>query len=308
MAESAGIMSGAFFVSKGDLLKWLNEFFHAGYSKVEECASGAIHCMILDSIYPGKVKLEKVNFNAKFDYEFTSNFKVLQAVFAEQGIKKYVDVDKLVKAKYQDNLEFLQWIKNFWDSKYNGEPYDAAARKDAAMKAYAKGRKFPAAGGAAPAAAHKATPATGAAAGSKIGAVKPAPKAAPAESKRPAPAAAKPTSAKPAAASSGADEAKVAELNAKLTKLRLTIEGLEKERNFYFGKLREVEIMCQTEPEVDAATKSKVLEILYATDNEDFEAPADGAAAATEDAPAEEAPAEDYQEAAPEEENADETF
>ena len=31
------------------------------------------------------------------------------------------------------------------------------------------------------------------------------------------------------------DAAQVAELNSRLTKLRVTIEGLEKERNFYFG-------------------------------------------------------------------------
>jgi RP/EB family microtubule-associated protein len=34
-----------------------------------------------------------------------------------------------MKAKYQDNLEMLQWIKRFFDLNYNGAPYDAAGRR-----------------------------------------------------------------------------------------------------------------------------------------------------------------------------------
>lgn len=29
----------------------------------------------------------------------------------------------------QDNLEFLQWFKRFWDSNYPGGEYDAVARR-----------------------------------------------------------------------------------------------------------------------------------------------------------------------------------
>lgn len=34
-----------------------------------------------------------------------------------------------MKAKYQDNLEMLQWIKRYFDLNYNGAPYDALARR-----------------------------------------------------------------------------------------------------------------------------------------------------------------------------------
>jgi len=34
-----------------------------------------------------------------------------------------------MKAKYQDNLEMLQWIKRFFDLNYNGAPYDALGRR-----------------------------------------------------------------------------------------------------------------------------------------------------------------------------------
>jgi hypothetical protein len=48
----SGIMDPAFFVGKVVLLKWLNDFFDAGYSKVEQTCTGAMHCQIMDAIYP----------------------------------------------------------------------------------------------------------------------------------------------------------------------------------------------------------------------------------------------------------------
>ena len=75
----------------------------------------------------------------------------------------------------------------------------------------------------------------------------------------------------------GDADAKIAEQTQKIAKLRLAVEGLEKERDFYFAKLREIEVMCQEEAPVEAGTlKEKILEILYKTDDEEFEAPQDG--------------------------------
>ena len=36
-----------------------------------------------------------------------------------------VDVDKLIKQKFQDNFEFLQWFKKFFDANYTWVEYDA---------------------------------------------------------------------------------------------------------------------------------------------------------------------------------------
>ena len=38
-----------------------------------------------------------------------------------------------MKAKYQDNLEMLQWIKRYFDLNYNGSPYDALNRRKGAQ-------------------------------------------------------------------------------------------------------------------------------------------------------------------------------
>lgn len=49
----------------------------------------------MDAIYPGTFNLSKVKWNAKFDYEFVENYKVLQNAFDKNGIKKHIDVSKI---------------------------------------------------------------------------------------------------------------------------------------------------------------------------------------------------------------------
>lgn len=84
-------------------------------NKIEQLGSGAVYCQIFDVIHPGKIAISKVNWKAKNDYEFISNLKILQSGFDKVGIKRYVEVEKLAKAKYQDNLEFIQWLKRYYD-------------------------------------------------------------------------------------------------------------------------------------------------------------------------------------------------
>lgn len=35
-----------------------------------------------------------------------------------------IPVDKLIKGKFQDNFEFVQWFKKFFDANYDGKEYD----------------------------------------------------------------------------------------------------------------------------------------------------------------------------------------
>ena len=45
------------------------------------------------------------------------------------------------------------------------------------------------------------------------------------------------------------------------------MEGLEKERDFYFGKLRDIEVHCQEEEDAPAGSViDKIKAILYATE------------------------------------------
>lgn len=51
-----------------------------------------------------------------------------------------------------------------------------------------------------------------------------------------------------------------------LNELKATVDGLEKERDFYFGKLRDIEVICQEMEEQNSPIVQKILDILYATE------------------------------------------
>ena len=114
------MMEGAYFVSKSVILDWMNTDFQLQLTKIEQCATGAVYCHIIDKLYPGTFLFKKVNWKAKSDYEYVENYKILQTAFKKNGIKKIIDVEKLTKAKYQDNLEMCQWMKRYYDLHYNG--------------------------------------------------------------------------------------------------------------------------------------------------------------------------------------------
>lgn len=133
--EALGVTGGAYFVGRGELLRWINELTSLNYTKIEQTANGVLACHVFDALFPGEVRLEKVNFNARQHYEFVHNYKVLQAAFNRLNLKKQIDVEKLIKGKYQDNLEFMQWVKAFFDSHASEDAlqYDGRARREAIL-------------------------------------------------------------------------------------------------------------------------------------------------------------------------------
>lgn len=154
----------------------------------------------------------------------------------------------------QDNLEFLQWSKRYWDQYFPGHEYDAVARRKAG-------------GGPGPSSAPAPVQSTGRT--STSGARKPAP-----ATSRAAP--------RTAAAVGGGVAAGGAALSALRQENEMhkeAIAGLEKERDFYFSKLRDIELLIQqaieADPELDKEEDGLIKQIqaiLYSTE-EGFEIP-----------------------------------
>lgn len=76
------------------------------------------------------VALNKVNWKAKHDYEYVNNFKLLQQSFTKLGLTKPIEIEKLTKCKYQDNLEFLQWFRKYLDNHFIPKDYDPVSKRN----------------------------------------------------------------------------------------------------------------------------------------------------------------------------------
>merc|ERR1719204_524706 len=181
-------------------------------------------------LFPACLSLKKIKFDAKHEHEFIHNFKALQNSFKKMGVDKVIPVERLVKGRFQDNFEFVQWFKKFFDANYQGDEYDGAHAR-----------------------AQVGAP-------SKVGTSKPG-----------------------GAGGSSQYKRQVEELNEKLITMEQSLESLERERDFYFEKLRDIELMITNiageEAETPAAPNSelgqmskKILDVLYAT-TDGFEVP-----------------------------------
>uniref|UniRef100_K7FHT3 Microtubule-associated protein RP/EB family member 1 n=1 Tax=Pelodiscus sinensis TaxID=13735 RepID=K7FHT3_PELSI len=242
-------------LSRHDMLAWINESLQLALTKIEHlCSAGAAYCQFMDMLFPGSVALKKVKFQAKLEHEYIQNFKILQAGFKRMGVDKIIPVDKLVKGKFQDNFEFVQWFKKFFDAKYNGKEHDPVAAPHGPETAVVapvlnKPKKALSSGTAGPQ-RPIVTQRTPSAPKTGTGMVKKAP--------------------------GGIAEDESAELiQQQINVLKLTVEDLEKERDFYFGKLRNIELICQENEGESDPVLQRIVEILYATD-EGFVIPDEG--------------------------------
>ncbi|XP_014207243.1 microtubule-associated protein RP/EB family member 1 isoform X3 [Copidosoma floridanum] len=245
-------------LSRHDMLAWVNDCLQSSFGKIEELCTGAAYCQFMDMLFPNSVPLKRVKFKTNLEHEYIQNFKLLQAGFKKMNVDKVIPVDKLIKGRFQDNFEFLQWFKKFFDANYDGREYEAfEARGCISLGSGVDGSHNVSNSHLVPLAQ------------------KPIMQQKHIQQRTPIPRQqminkVQPTRVQPKVGGIGArgDSGKVEELNSQLMDLKMTVDGLEKERDFYFGKLRDIEVMCQecdnseTPPIVQ-----KILEVLYATED-----------------------------------------
>lgn len=232
--------------SRNDYLNWVNESLLMNLTKIEQLCTGAVYCQFMDQLFPGSIALKKIKFNSNLEHEYINNFKALQGSFNKAGVDKVIPIEKLVTGKYMDNFEFVQWFKKLFDANYDGEPYDALEARG----------------------------------GIQVGTKK---QIQPSRNTRQPPMTRRVQSGvRPGSTGMRVTKSNdaIAELETQIAEMRVQVESLEKERDFYYGKLRQIEMHCQEKEEemgeLDDGPAgqliSTVLEVLYAKEA-GFEAP-----------------------------------
>ncbi|KAM9845137.1 microtubule-associated protein RP/EB family member 2 isoform 2-T2 [Aulostomus maculatus] len=249
-------------MSRHDITAWVNDILCLNYTKVEQLSSGAAYCQFMDLLFPGCINLKKVKFQAKLEHEYIHNFKLLQASFKRMNVDKIIPVEKLVKGRFQDNLDFIQWFKKFFDANYDGKDYDPVAARqgqdaipppDPGEQIFNLPKKSHHAASSPTAGASRSTSTT--------------PKSSTPTS-RPSSAKKIPATSTPAKGEKEL-EAQVTHLTEQVNTLKLALEGVEKERDYYFSKLREVELLCQEQDEENASFVNRLMEVLYASEEQE---------------------------------------
>uniref|UniRef100_A0A803NAJ6 Microtubule-associated protein RP/EB family member 1C n=1 Tax=Chenopodium quinoa TaxID=63459 RepID=A0A803NAJ6_CHEQI len=270
MASNIGNMDSAYFVGRSEILSWINSTLHLNLSKVEEAASGAVQCQLMDAAHPGIVPMHKVNFEAKNEYDMIQNYKVLQDVFNKLKITKHIEVNKLIKGRPLDNLEFMQWMKKYFDSVNGGlfhrlkeilvdnaklliifvnDSYNPVERREGRKSGKEVVRKS----------ANLQVSAKLNTSSNKSHS---------SHSNRRADMCSTNTNNQSLRAAKPSSTTAVSVYEEQITELKLSVDSLEKERDFYFSKLRDIEILCQT-PEIEnSPIVAAMQKILYATDDE----------------------------------------
>ncbi|CAF0846522.1 unnamed protein product [Rotaria sp. Silwood1] len=262
-------------LSRNDILQWINTALEANFTKIEDLCTGAAYCQFMEMMFPGAIgtRSKRVKWNTKLEHEYINNFKVLQEYFKALTVDKIVPVEKLVKGKFQDNFEFVQWFKKFFDANYTAaHDYDPVAARDGQPLGNGKtsgagsGIRAPPASRPPPVAPVRAAPPV----------AKPPVTTKPMQQHQQK---ISPSTHRPAGAGHHVDphhglhsnenirlQQEIDTLQDIVQQHAAQIAGLEKERDFYYQKLRDVEVICQ-EPECESLPQiQKILEILYATE------------------------------------------
>lgn len=129
-------------MSRHDMLEWVNNTVNGNHKKIEELCSGksktvlrnsirflmhfnsfsgVAYCQMMELLFPNCIGAKRIKLNAKLEHEFLTNLKLFQAAFIKLNFDKSVPIDRLIKGKFQDNFEFLQWFKKFFDTHSAGK-------------------------------------------------------------------------------------------------------------------------------------------------------------------------------------------
>ncbi|KAL0421891.1 UNVERIFIED_CONTAM: Microtubule-associated protein RP/EB family member 1B [Sesamum latifolium] len=215
MASNIGMMDSAYFVGRNEILSWINARLQLNFTRVEEAASGAVQCQMMDMTYPGVVPMHKVT--TSIVYFSFRNVRIVLGV-TDISLWNYDPVERRSKGGKERSIKGSQ--KNHKSLQTNNSVNSSSSEGDyTALRRCTSAKQ------------------------GKSGAV----------------------------ASGVNPSLEIKALTKEVSDLKQSVEGLEKERDFYYEKLREIEVLCQSPELEDNPVVVEIKKILYAAEEEEEE-------------------------------------
>jgi RP/EB family microtubule-associated protein len=102
-------------LGRSELLTWVNKTVESDYIKIEDLSDGVGFCQIIDAFFKNISKeMNSLKLNAINEIELKQkNLYLLNTLLGKAGCIKHIDPNKLSKGLFSTNLEFLQFLFDF---------------------------------------------------------------------------------------------------------------------------------------------------------------------------------------------------
>ena len=102
-------------LGRSELLNWVNKTVESDYIKIEDLSDGVGFCQIIDAFFKNISKeMNGLKLNAINEIELKhKNLCLLNSLLGKAGCIKHIDPNKLSKGLFSTNLEFLQFLFDF---------------------------------------------------------------------------------------------------------------------------------------------------------------------------------------------------
>ncbi|GAB1607351.1 microtubule-associated protein RP/EB family member 1-like [Argonauta hians] len=110
---------------KKDIIDFIRKYINPKLERIEELNTGYDLCFAMFLLFPHSIKVSEVKFGPNLSISARhSNFKRLQNAFNSVGMEKNFPMESMMRGNFQDNFYFGQWFKGFFEANYAGEPYN----------------------------------------------------------------------------------------------------------------------------------------------------------------------------------------
>jgi len=125
-----------------ELLEWVNKLCESDYPRIESLSDGVAYAQILDMLHPRTIPLSRIVFLPRSIEDNAKNLRMVADALNKIKAKKPLDISKLSQGKFAEHMDLVQWMYSYFQknqSLVKGK-YSAYTKR---LEAYKRQKKIP---------------------------------------------------------------------------------------------------------------------------------------------------------------------